>query len=754
MGHKSSSAVWLARLLLGCISAADVLSSRGTVTLTSDGKRNVDTPPCFELDDCHSSPHGVRDLDCFREPRSIKYQCVWNSGERSSNKTSSTLIVEQRQSCNKYTNISGTSHDIFVYRNYNMTAYVVETSTDGRNCTKAVFSGFPQHLVRCSPTQTVGFKRHSRRLEVLPSWKESDVTQYVVQYREHRSSSWKKSVEILKGDKWTAGNLTASASYEVQIQCVRNTGCLQCPWSQIFLVPMELTAEPVIEKLEAVPLGKGRRKVVIEWKLDPTEAADGYRVTVTKASGEHSQVLTTTVPRTRLHLSGSAFNISIEAFNGAGNSSPVLTSVPPMGGSDLADTLKVTLGGDTNFTVSWNRSATKSYWCYSVEWWQRGERPSSHSFYQRKDNSAKIPLQAPLQPYRRYVFLLHVRPDKDTCNLKHINESEMTYGRTEAYVAEGTPLSPPLNITCWRATRNSLEISWTSIPEEDLRGFLLGYNLYYSEADRENHSSTVRLGPSENTYTLSALRERTVHSVSLSAFTAAGEGVRSSPMYLNTNGSGNWKLTGATAGVAGGIIFLVIVAYLCNPLFHRAKALFWPSIPNPGNSNAIQKIDGVLDQEALEPITAGTTVQMKESDTSSLLIIEDHAASEPNGSSHLLVQRVADPPPAALPTEVEKEASSRDQASAPLLTHARDSRTTSPAPCVSDYTTMELFQQATALPAADQQPPPPLLAGVRAGQPDAGAQTKAGKDYIRQSLCSTVVLYLDTTGEGKVSILS
>lgn len=117
--------------------------------------------------------------------------------------------------------------------------------------------------------------------------------------------------------------------------------------------------------------------------------------------------------------------------------------------------------------------------------------------------------------------------------MKHINNSESTYGRTQFYFIEGcksqafylsywkhlnfddvsrgkvhllgtmnvwhfsldqsgeltshlpnapkAPVSAPTNISCYNATLNSLVLQWSSIPEEDIRGFLLGYVIYYSE---------------------------------------------------------------------------------------------------------------------------------------------------------------------------------------------------------------------------------------------------------------------------------
>lgn len=46
--------------------------------------------------------------------------------------------------------------------------------------------------------------------------------------------------------------------------------------------------------------------------------------------------------------------------------------------------------------------------------------------------------QEPLEPYERYTIILHTRPNKETCNLKRVNDSERTYGSTQVYFMQGS----------------------------------------------------------------------------------------------------------------------------------------------------------------------------------------------------------------------------------------------------------------------------------------------------------------------------
>ncbi|XP_036384665.1 interleukin-31 receptor subunit alpha [Megalops cyprinoides] len=724
---------------------------------------------CFNYDHCHSSKEGVHDLDCYAKPSEPHMHCEWKSGRSSSNKMF-TLFVEQetRKYCEIYENINSTSyHPIKVFPKFSMTAYVTDANDKKRNCTKAVFTGTPRQLVRCGPTKHIEFKRHSGQLLIQVLWVEKQIKQYAVKYRELNAVSWKE-VESEGREKFILHNLTSSLSYEVQVQCVINQQCRLCPASDSLLVPRELTDDPVIEKFDISPQQKGKRLIVIHWKLANTESVTGYNVTVGKESGEFSQSLTTVEPVMRLTLSGSAYNVSIAAFNSAGTSPSAqrrLHSAQNREDKSLNGKLNITFNGSSTFNVLWNHSQTKSYCCYCVEWGLRGEKMSFQSMFHRKHAPIAIQVKDPLQPYKRYVFLLHTRPDKDTCNLKRINNSESTYGRAEAYVTEGTPISAPADIASSSVTSSSFVIKWSPVPDEHARGFLLGYIIHYTDTRPGQNISVVTVHPSRNNYTLSNLESKTVYRVQLSAFTKAGEGVRSTDLYIETKQPDYRIVGGAVAGVLGGIAVLTLVANLGSKLFKRAKKLFWPSIPNPGNSNAIQKIDGAFELEVLEPLSKEKLAHIEESDTSSLHIIEGRVHPRPVAISDPGIPDIREQPPEDIGAEEEEEEErpadcrQAEPTTTPIPTHITPVATPTPAPSFTetgevrlappitgDYTTMELFQLAMPQHAA----PRPPAANAQVHQPESEGFTIAmpDQDYVRQSLCHTVIpSHCDTSEE-------
>lgn len=98
--------------------------------------------------------------------------------------------------------------------------------------------------------------------------------------------------------------------------------------------------------------------------------------------------------------------------------------------------LNVTVHSNTSFTIYWKDDLIKTYVCFSVEWWKKGQKVTHVSFYE-SDRNHKTLHPKGLEPYQRYSITLHTRPNKDTCNMKHINNSESTYSTARFYSVQG-----------------------------------------------------------------------------------------------------------------------------------------------------------------------------------------------------------------------------------------------------------------------------------------------------------------------------
>ncbi|XP_068609237.1 leukemia inhibitory factor receptor [Brachionichthys hirsutus] len=648
---------------------------------------------------------GVHDLDCFgKHINPEMYTCVWKPGSHASG-TRYTLVVQQDKNyCNHHINFTDTSKEIELYGIYDMEVEVFANS-ESTNCSKAVFKGSPTRLLRCGPPHKVSFRRHSGRLAVKLGWEPADrkaVENYSVRYKAQGSPRWSPLlVKSRNAERCVVENLNASLVYNLQIQCVKNTKCSQCLWSQVYSIPAELTTPPVVGNVEEddVAESKGRRLLTLAWKLPAKELHDGFNVRVVKASGEAPrEPMKTTHPGIRLVLSYSEYYVNISAFNNVSISPAASHVIPQRQTSELfvpprdcpGAKLNVTVHNSTSFTIYWGDNLIANYVCYSVEWRKEGHTAFYKSFDQDQVNYWTLnSLPESLQPYQRYSIALHTRSNRRTCNMKRVNNSEGTYGTTQFYSIEGHPISAPAKISFHNVTLTSVELQWSSIPVEDARGFLLGYTIHYAEYQRKATESNITADPALNGYELQDLKSGATYKVQLSGFTRAGAGVRSKGSLFTTKqkkGYSNFSIVATVLAVATAVL-------ICGcPIIKRMKVILWPSIPHPGNSKVMHKLEAPRELELLKSIN---TLEVEERDTSSLEVVgrdELPAESSPSApllhynswidgdSAHVICNWIQGDPTGRNPPRDSAETSPDAQSSSLAFQ--------------GGYTTMETFQQA------------------------------------------------------------
>ncbi|XP_005454526.1 interleukin-31 receptor subunit alpha isoform X2 [Oreochromis niloticus] len=659
---------------------------------------------------CGLHPDGVRDLDCFTKNTWSKLRCMWKPGKHAS-KNTHTLVIQQKKKqtyyCKIYKNITKFSEDIGFFKRHSVTIQIFENS-ESKNCTQAVFQGSPESLQRCDPPNYVKFTRHSGKLDINVRWDQNDVKHimsYSARYKALGSLQWNESPVISQNKtKSRVENLNSSVAYVLQIHCIANTKCTQCPWSEPYTVLSELTSQPVIVNFEEtdVPNENGTRLVSITWKVSARDLHDGYNVTIGKESGEAPiEQINTTQPSITLILSYSAYRVSIRSFNNVSISPAVSQIIPLREDMDSMgdDKLNVTVHNNISFKIYWTDSLRKKYVCYCAEWREEKTKTAYKSFYLKGKNYYTFsPLKEPLKPYKRYTLSLHVRPNKDTCNMKHLNNSERTFASTTFYFMEGTPVSGPANISIYNLTQNSMVLQWSSIPEEDTRGFLLGYTIHYSEYHPWGTESekNITVDPNLNKYELNDLTSGTTYQVEISGFTSKGTGKRSAPNYFKTTQEGSFRFTSII--VVAAVVATVLI--FGPPIIKRAKVVLWPSIPNPGKSNTMQKIDRPCELELLEAIN---TLKAEEWETKSLQIIEKEAVAPATILPAMLpllcgLDKRGDSPGITcnwIQTETDDatgEISPNNTTDTLLETQQTDLQSF-PFPFPSGYTTMEMFQQ-------------------------------------------------------------
>ncbi|XP_068620593.1 cell adhesion molecule Dscam1 [Battus philenor] len=106
---------------------------------------------------------------------------------------------------------------------------------------------------------------------------------------------------------------------------------------------------------------------------------------------------------------------------------------------------------------------------------------------------------------------------------------------TTAITMEDVPSLPPGSLQCTALSSQSVRVTWEPPPVRGRNGVLQGYRVTYAPVtDWYGIEEAVTKQISALHTTLSGLRRYTNYSVTVCAFTAAGDGVRAAPVYCQT----------------------------------------------------------------------------------------------------------------------------------------------------------------------------------------------------------------------------
>ncbi|KAL9953401.1 hypothetical protein ACROYT_G040813 [Oculina patagonica] len=87
-------------------------------------------------------------------------------------------------------------------------------------------------------------------------------------------------------------------------------------------------------------------------------------------------------------------------------------------------------------------------------------------------------------------------------------------------------------VNAYSRDSNSLEIEWSSIPEEDTHGVLLGYVVYFKRYNSNENFTIVHVNASTRVLRIADLMEATTYEIRVTGRTSAGEGP---PYYTREN---------------------------------------------------------------------------------------------------------------------------------------------------------------------------------------------------------------------------
>ncbi|KAM7166977.1 leukemia inhibitory factor receptor isoform 2-T4 [Macrochelys suwanniensis] len=366
---------------------------------------------------------------------------------------------------------------------------------------------------------------------------------------------------------------------------------------------------------EKSPVGE---TLTVFWKPLLLSEANGIIRSHEVSCYPRETVLEVPVPlnSTEIKFGGNDCLISVVAKNRAGSSpSSRITSV------DLpSDNVKTELAIATGngIYISWHSdpNVTCGYtlkWCISS-----GSEPCSVDWEMFPSNATDAVIKSALfQPGVRYNFSLY--------GCKH--NGYQLLQNIMGYMKELSPKVAP-NFTVEETSSDSILVKWEDIPVEDCQGFLKGYILSFAKGEKgTSKTSLMEEGSPELTVktitdlTKKSLRildlqGKTSYRLDLQAYTIGGKGP-SKDLYVVTKENSVGLIIAILIPVAVAVVLGVVTSILCYQKREWIKETFYPDIPNPENSKALQ-----FQKNICEGNTALKTLEMNPCTPNSVEVVE------------------------------------------------------------------------------------------------------------------------------------
>ncbi|KAM6364392.1 LOW QUALITY PROTEIN: leukemia inhibitory factor receptor-like [Pluvialis apricaria] len=277
--------------------------------------------------------------------------------------------------------------------------------------------------------------------------------------------------------------------------------------------------------------------------------------------------------------------ITVVAKNHAGLSPPSRITSMELPSGNVKTDRAVAMGN--GIYISWNSypNMTCGYivkWCHSF-----GSEPYSVDWHKFSSNTIDTVIKSTLfRPGVRYNFSLY------GC------KSSGYQLNITGYMKELPPKHAP-NFTVEETSSDSVLVKWEDIPIEDCQGFLEGYQLSFEKGDkdvlkpRRSESGNPELKVknitdlTKNSLKIRDLQGRTSYQLDLQAYTAGGLSPPNS-LYGVTKEDSVGLLVAILIPVAVVVLLGVVASIFCYQKKEWIKETFYPEIPNPENSKALQ----------------------------------------------------------------------------------------------------------------------------------------------------------------------
>ncbi|XP_072215228.1 leukemia inhibitory factor receptor-like [Excalfactoria chinensis] len=374
---------------------------------------------------------------------------------------------------------------------------------------------------------------------------------------------------------------------------------------------------------ERSPSGKSLR---IFWKPLSLSEANGKIVShevscyLLEESLEYKEV-TEPSNSTEIKLGRNDCVITVVAKNHAGSSPPSRITSVELPSDNVKTDRAVAMGN--GIYISWNSypNMTCGYivkWCHSS-----GSEPCSVDWQKFPSNTTDAVIKSALfRPGVRYNFSLYGCKSSGYQLLKNIT----------GYTKELPPKRAP-NFTVEETSSDSILVKWEDMPIEDCQGFLEGYRLSFAKGEKD--ALKPRLLESGNpelkvknitdltkkSLKILDLQGKTSYQLDLQAYTAGGLSPSNS-VYVVTKEDSVGLIIAVISPVAVVVLLGVVTSIFCYRKREWIKETFYPEIPNPENSKALQ-----FQKNICEGNKSLKTLEMNPCTPNSVEVVETQSAA-------------------------------------------------------------------------------------------------------------------------------
>lgn len=310
------------------------------------------------------------------------------------------------------------------------------------------------------------------------------------------------------------------------------------------------------------------------------------------------------------------YEITVTALNSAGSSPP--SSMTTVQLPSDAEVERV-VGDGNGINITW--SLDSNFSCgYIVTW-----VPSFH--LQRADLQWK---RLSLHATNAFIHTQQMQAGvQHNVSLYGCRENRVQLLRSLiGFTEELSPKAAP-NFTVQSTTSKSILVKWDPMPEDDLCGFLQGYLIYVVKnqsdsyfakfKDLVRHSETKIKNitdPAVRRLEIQDLQSGTNYQLGLQAYTRGGQGpIRSFSVITNDNAVG--LILAILIPIVVAVVLGIVTMAICYHKREWIKETFYPDIPNPENSKALQ-----FEKNVSEGTKAIKTLEMNPCTPNSVEVVE------------------------------------------------------------------------------------------------------------------------------------